>query len=143
MSFLLDTNVVSEWTHPRPNPHVVRWLFETEEDTLFLSVITFAEIRQGIEELPSGRRRDSLKNWLEDELTSRFEPRILPVDLPVAHAWGVFMARSTAVGANLGAVEALFAATAQAHELTLVTRNSRHFNRLGIPLLNPWTSPAC
>jgi predicted nucleic acid-binding protein len=138
LNFLLDTNVVSEWTRSRPNSNVVRWLFEADEDALFLSVITFAEIRQGIEELGPGERRDALARWVADDLTARFEPRILKVDLEVADHWGKLMARSVKIGTNLRAIDALFAATAQAHDLTLVTRNTRHFERLEVPLLNPW-----
>jgi predicted nucleic acid-binding protein len=140
LNFLLDTNVVSEWARPRPNSNVVRWLFEAEEDTLFLSVITFAEIRQGIEELRPGERRNALARWVTDDLTARFEPRILNVDLQVADQWGKLMARSVKIGANLGAIDALFAATARAHDLILVTRNTRHFDRLDVALFNPWLS---
>ena len=64
MNFLLDTNVVSEWVKPRPNANVVRWLAETDEDRVFLSVITFAEIRLGVEEMVAGWRRDGLTRWI-------------------------------------------------------------------------------
>ena len=88
MNFLLDTNVVSEWVKPRPNANVVRWLAETDEDRVFLSVITFAEIRLGVEEIVAGWRRDGLTRWLQVELPARFEGRILGVDLAVAEGWG-------------------------------------------------------
>lgn len=140
MNYLLDTNVVSEWVKPGPDPSVVRWLAETDEDRICLSVITFAEIRQGVEEMAPGRRRDSLKSWLQDDLPVRFEGRILSVDLAVADAWGALMARSRRTGVNLGVMDAFFAATAAAHALTLVTRNTPHFANLGISLLNPWTA---
>lgn len=138
MNYLLDTNVVSEWVKPGPDPSVVQWLAETDEDCICLSVITFAEIRQGVEEMAPGRRRDALKSWLQDELPLRFEGRILGVDLAVADAWGALMARSRRIGVNLGAIDAFFAATAVANALTLVTRNTSHFANLGISLLNPW-----
>ena len=60
MSFLLDTNVVSEWTKPRPNPGIIEWLAQVEEGEVFLSVVTFAELRHGIERLPAGARRRRL-----------------------------------------------------------------------------------
>ena len=142
MNFLLDTNVVSEWARPRPDPNVVRWLLEADEDSLYLSVLTFAEIRMGIESMQPGQRRESLDRWLDDELTERFEPRILNVDLAIARAWGGLVTRSQRIGANLGAMDALFAATAQVYGLTFVTRNMRHFDRLGIALLNPWLPPS-
>jgi toxin FitB len=140
VNFLLDTNVVSEWAKPRPNPHVIRWLFEADEDHIFLSVITFAEIRQGIEEMPIGRRREALNDWLENDLAARFERRILSVDLRVADAWGAAIARSNRIGTNLGVMDGFMAATAEAFGMTLVTRNTRHFENLGIQLFNPWTT---
>ncbi len=138
MNWLLDTNVVSEWVRSRPDPNVVRWLAEADEDRIFLSVITFAEIRQGIEEMAAGRRREALKSWLRDELPARFEGRIVGVDLVVAEACGTALARSRQIGLNLAVMDAFFAATAATHGLTLVTRNTRHFEKLGIALLNPW-----
>jgi len=138
VSFLLDTNVVSEWVKPRPHERVVRWLTEVDEDSVYLSVITFLEIRQGIEEMAAGRRRDTLALWIESELPRRFDQRIIGVDLTIADEAGVLLARSRKTGANLSVPDALFAATGSASGLTLVTRNTRHFQKLGLPLLNPW-----
>jgi predicted nucleic acid-binding protein len=138
VSFLLDTNVVSEWVTPGPDPNVVAWLAEVDEDRVFLSVVTFAEIRRGIELMPTGRRRERLAAWLADELPVRFEGRILGIDRRVAEDWGVAMARSQQRGAGLGSMDAFLAATAAAHRLTLVTRNVRDFEALGIALLDPW-----
>ena len=78
MSFLLDTNAVSEWMKPRPNPGLIAWLEEVDEDRVFLSVITLAKLRYGIERLTAGKRRKQLEGWLEQELPLRFENRILP-----------------------------------------------------------------
>src|SRR5208283_4293058 len=78
MSFLLDTNVVSESTKPRPNPGMVAWLAGVEEESAFLSVITLTELRYGVERLAPGRRRRRLDRWLQQELPLRFEGRILP-----------------------------------------------------------------
>jgi predicted nucleic acid-binding protein len=138
LNYLLDTNVVSEWVKQRPDANVVEWMAETDEDRVCLSVITFAEIRQGIEQMLIGRRRDALKLWLQDELPTRFEGRILTIDLAVADAWGALMARSSEIGIGLGVMDAFLAGTAKAHDLTLVTRNTKHFEGVGIPLLNPW-----
>ena len=137
MKFLLDTNVVSEWVKLKPNANVVRWLADMDEDQVHLSVVTFAEIRQGIYEMPSGRRRDSLESWLNDDLFLRFEGRILDVDLAVAGAWGALMAQSTKVGMNLNAMDAFIAATARVHAVTLATRNTKHFAKLDVSLANP------
>ena len=84
MSFLLDTNVVSEWTKPRPNAGIVEWLARVEEDEVFLSVVTFAEIRHGIDRLPAGERRRRLDEWLRNDLAPRFEGRIIGVDGAIA-----------------------------------------------------------
>ena len=140
MNYLLDTNVVSEWVKPRPAPNVVRWLADIDEDRVYLSVITFAEIRQGVSELSSGRRRDSLLSWLEHDLSARFEGRILDVNLAIAEAWGSLMARSKQMGLNLNVMDAFIAATAQVHAVTLVTRNMSHFEKLDVALANPWTN---
>jgi predicted nucleic acid-binding protein len=138
LNFLLDTNVVSEWVKLKPDANVVRWLANVDEDQVYLSVVTFAEIRQGICEMPSGRRRDSLESWLEGDLSLRFEGRILDVDLAVAEAWGALMAQSAKMGTNLNAMDAFIAATAKVHAVTLATRNTRHFAKLDVALANPW-----
>jgi len=138
LNYLLDTNVVSEWVKPRPDPNVVRWLADIDEDRVCLSVITFAEIRQGVDEMAPGRRRDALKTWLEDDLSLRFEGRIIGVDLHVAESWGALMARSNKMGIKLNVMDAFIAATAEVHALTLVTQNTKHFEKLGIALENPW-----
>ncbi len=139
MSFLLDTNVVSEWTKPHPNPGVIEWLEQVNEDDVFLSVVTFAELRHGIERLPAGARRRRLDNWLRTELPARFEGRIALVDGAVADEWGRLVARHEAAGRPIHAMDALIAATAQVHGLTLVTRNVSDFKASLKSMLNPWT----
>jgi len=138
LNYLLDTNVISEPLKLRPDSSVLGWLATADEDCLFLSVITIAEIRKGIEEIGAGRRRDSLTAWLYDELAVRFEDRILDVNLAIASVWGKIMARSEELGTNLGAIDGFFAATAEAYDLTFVTRNTKDFAKLGLMLLNPW-----
>jgi predicted nucleic acid-binding protein len=138
VNYLLDTNVVSELVKPRPEPNVVRWLAEAEEECIWLSVITFAEIRFGIAQMPDGRRRNSLLAWLQNDLPTRFDGRIISVGLVVADVWGAATARGRKRGVRLDVVDGFFAATAEAHEMTLATRNTRHFEKLGISLFNPW-----
>lgn len=139
MSFLLDTNVVSEWTKPRPNPGVVEWLAEVNEDEIFLSVVTFAELRHGIERLAPSARRRRLDEWLSNDLPLRFEARIIGVDGAIADEWGRLVARREVRGAPIHAMDALIAATAQVHGLTLVTRNAADFQTSVKSVLNPWT----
>ena len=87
MSYLLDTNVISEWVKPKPHAGVIRWLAEADEDRVFISVISIAEIRRGLERMAKGRRRERIAAWLWEDLPARFEGRILPVDLAVAQEW--------------------------------------------------------
>jgi predicted nucleic acid-binding protein len=138
LSFLLDTNVVSEWMKPRPNPGVVAWLAEVDEDRVFLSVVTVTELRYGIERMPAGNRRKRLDVWLEEELPLRFEGRILAIDRAVADACGNLVARSEAIGRRMEAMDAFIAATAEVHRLTLITRNTSDFESIVKDVLNPW-----
>jgi toxin FitB len=138
MSFLLDTNVVSEWVKPRPNAGLTEWLSHVEEDDVFLSVVTFAELRFGVERLAAGSRRKRLDEWLRIELPVRFEQRILLVDGAVADEWGRMVARGAGRGKPIGAMDALVASTAEVHGLTLVTRNARDFEGAVESVLNPW-----
>ena len=87
MSFLLDTNVLSEWTKPRRNDGVMEWVAQADESPLFLSFVTIAELRCGIERLPEGKRRRDLDEWLQGELPRRFEQRIIFIDGPVCDEW--------------------------------------------------------
>lgn len=141
MSFLLDTNVISEWVKPYPDPNVVAWLAEADEDRIFISVASLAEIRFGIDLMPGGRRQDRLIAWLEEELPVRFEGRVLAIDRRIADTWGILSARVRKVGLTLGSMDAFFAATAEMNALTLVTRNTGDFEKLKISLLNPWHPP--
>ena len=113
MRYLLDTSVVSEWTKPRPNVGVIEWLAQVDEDEVFLSVVTFAELRHGIERLPAGRGRRHLDAWLRSELPQRFEGRIALVDGAIADEWGRLVARHEARGRPIQAMDGLIAATAQ------------------------------
>ena len=139
MSFLLDTNVVSEWVKPRPDSRVVAWLADVDEDRVFLSVVTLGEIRHGIERLPAGRRRERLDEWLREELPERFESRVLPIDVAVANAWGRIVAQRERTGRSISTIDAFIAATAEVHGLTLVTRNASDFRSSVKTLVDPWS----
>ena len=136
--FLLDTNVISEATRPSPEPNVMAWLAAADEDRLFLSVATLAEISRGVESLAVGKKRRRLREWLLNELIPRFEGRILPVDAAVGMLWGATLVRSKQAGHEIEAIDALIAATTERHELTLATRNTADFKMLKLPLFNPW-----
>jgi toxin FitB len=139
IGFLLDTNVLSEFSRiGEPNRQVKRWLRTTPEESLFASVLTFAEIRRGIELLPQGKRRTQLEQWREALLTS-FETRLLPVTRTIGDRWAVLSAEAQRRGTPLANFDGLIAATALEHDLTLVTRNVRDFAGLDVPIFNPWT----
>lgn len=135
MTYILDTNVVSELRKPRPHGGVMSWLERTGRETTFLSTLVLGEIRQGIERLRERdpRQATELETWLF-ELEAGFADRILSIDLPVAHVWGRISA-----GDPLAPIDGLLAATALVHGLTVVTRDTAPFERIGVPYLDPWT----
>ena len=139
MSFLLDTNVVSEWTKARPNPGMIEWLHQADEDRVFLSVITLAELRFAVDRLPAGARRQRLDAWLRDDLPLRFESRLVPIDVSIADTCGRITAEAETPRRTVAAMDALLAATAIARGLTLVTRNVGDFQGLVPALATPWT----
>jgi hypothetical protein len=140
MSWLLDTNVISELVRARPDPRVLAFIHEADEDRLYLSAITWAEIRRGIALLPVGRKRQLLEDWLAQDLRARFQSRILPIDAEIAEHWGSLMAAAKANGQQVSTIDGLIAASAVVHDLQLVTRNTKDFAKLGVRLFNPWTS---
>jgi toxin FitB len=137
--FLLDTNVISELVKAKPEPRVTKWIETTEETLLHLSVLTLGEIRKGIASLPHSARRVRLEAWLDHELALRFSDRILPIDQQVADRWGRIAGSAAARNSALPVIDGLFAATAQHHNLILVTRNTRDIAATGVPAFDPWT----
>ena len=138
MSYLLDTNVVSETSRPSVNAGVSKFLSEVEEDQLYLSVVSLAELHYGIQRLAQGAKRAKLEKWFLDELLRRFEGRIFLMDGLTAAEWGVIMARGERMGQPISEMDAWIAATASIHELTIVTRNVVDFAAHEGTLLNPW-----
>jgi toxin FitB len=138
VTYLLDTNVVSEWVKPRPNGNVIAWLAEASEDEIFISVCTFAELRFGVASMARGKRRDHLDEWLRSDLPARFDRRIVGIDVSIADVWGIIQARARQKGRPVGPMDGWIAATAEVHDMTIVTRNTNHFEAVGVPLLDPW-----
>ncbi len=135
MSYLIDTNVLSELRRKTPDTNVVKWVNSRPATSLYLSVLTLGELRKGIDSLADTKRRLKLVDWLETELPLFFAGRILDIDQGVADHWGRLLA---VAGRTLPAVESLLGATAAHHGLTMVTRNSKDFDNLGLEVLNPW-----
>lgn len=140
--FLVDTNVLSEFgrSAPPPNPGVKAWLESTPPDSLFASVLSLGEIRKGIELLQPGKKRFSLERWLTVELNGWFGDNLLPVNQAISDRWGLLTARAQERGRSVGNIDGLLAATAIEHDLTVATRNVRHFEGLGATIFNPWES---
>lgn len=132
--FILDTMVVSERTKTRPDPTVCTWLAALDPQQQFISVITVGELRFGIDRLQSSVSKRRLEIWF-DELIPFFTGRILPVDVAVGQRWGRL--RHDA-GRSISAVDGLIGATALVHNLTVATRNERHFDHFGVRVINPW-----
>lgn len=141
MSYLVDTNVLSELRRKQADARVLAWFAARSAQSLFLSVLTLGEIRKGIAALGSAQvdaaRRQALSDWLEVDLPTFFLGRVLSVDAAVADRWGFLQAQA---GRPLPAIDSLLAATALQHSLTLVTRNVRDFAGQGVSLVNPWES---
>jgi toxin FitB len=135
LNYLIDTNIISEIRkRDRCHANVAAWYASIDDETIYLSVLVLGEIRRGIERVrPSDpSQAHALESWL-NQLTKSYADRILPVDQPVADAWG----RMNAVR-PLSTVDALLAATAKVNGMTLVTRNSSDVVGLGVPVLNPF-----
>ena len=138
--FLLDTNVISEFVRPdnKPDQPVKQWLETANPDSLYASVLTFGEIRRGIEKLSPGKRRTHLETWLERDLHEWFENRLLIISEAIANRWGLLAAAAQRTGKPLAIIGGLLAATALENKLTVVTRNSADFMSAGVPILDPW-----
>ena len=140
--FLLDTNVLSEFSRRgAPDQRVKSWLETAVPGSLYVSVLTLAEIRRGIELLPASKRRDQLEQWLENDLLASFDDaNVLPVTKAIGDRWAVLSALAQGKGIQPSVIDGLIAATALEHDLTLVTRNVTDFERLGVAIFNPWDS---
>lgn len=135
MSYLLDTNVISELVRPKPEKKVIEWFDRIPNESLNISVLSLGEIRKGVEKLSDSRRKEKLRLWLEIELLTWFEDRILAIDQAVADRWGRLQFR---MKKPLPAIDSLIAATALYHDLRLVTRNKKDFNLPFLQIVCPW-----
>jgi len=135
VTYLLDTNVLSETRKRQPATGVASWIATAPPDRMHVSVLTLGEIEQGIARVRGrGDRRQAaaLEDWLRD-VESGFEGRVLPVTLTIAAAWG-----RQQYAQPLPVIDALIAATARVHGMTVVTRNVKDFELAGVQVLNPF-----
>jgi len=138
VKYLLDTCLISELVKKEPNPGVVNWLDEQDEQKLFLSVLNLGELQKGISKIPNGTKKDELQAWIGLDLVERFTGRILDIDLETALCWGRIQGEAEQEGLKLPVMDSLIAATAAAHGLIVVTRNVRDMERCGVKVCNPW-----
>ena len=138
VGFLLDTNVPSELVRPQPEPRVKAWVATQRLDELFISAVSFGELRRGIMLRAPRKRRTEIELWLETDLSMLFSGRILALTRSIAERWGVLDAQRQRMGRPLNVPDGQIAATALEHGLTLVTRNVKDFAGLGIEVINPW-----
>ena len=138
MKWLLDTCVLSELSRKRPNPNVMAWMESVQDDLLFISVLTVGELRKGIAANPDPARRESLRQWLKSDILKPFADTILPVDMAIAERWGMICGEAERSGRTRPAIDALLAATALVHGLTVATRNVDDFSGTGASLFNPF-----
>ncbi|MBI3185790.1 MAG: type II toxin-antitoxin system VapC family toxin [Myxococcales bacterium] len=138
MSFLLDTCFISELTKRRRDQGVLRWLEEQDESDLFLSIVTIGELEKGLAKVRDARRRERLNEFIEVQVVDRFRERMIEIGEPVWRRWGTLCGVAERAGRPLPVLDALVAAAAQVHGMTVVTRNEADFLRCEVPVVNPW-----
>jgi toxin FitB len=136
--WLLDTHVISELRRPRPNARVRRFVAGQRLEDLFVSAVTFAEIRYGIETVGDPIRRAELNDWLLHRVRPMFEQRVLGVSEDVMFKWRLLVEDGRKVGHTFSQPDLIIAATALQHGLTVVTRDTGDYKLARVPLLNPW-----
>jgi toxin FitB len=136
--WLLDTNVLSELRRPKPSTRVVAFVTGAPLDALYVSTVTFAEIRFGIELVGEAGRRAALNQWLVHQVRPMFDNRVLPVSEDVMFTWRLLVEQGRKSGHTFSQPDLIIAATALQHGLTIVTRDPRDYVRASVPVLNPW-----
>ena len=141
-AWLLDTNVLSELRRPRPEPKVVTFVAAQKLDLLFVSDVTFAEIRFGIEQVTDAVKRAELNDWLTHKLRPMFAQRTLPITEDIMLKWRLVVEEGRKAGHAFSQPDLIIAATALHHDLTVVTRDTADYARARCPVSNPWTDTA-
>ena len=136
--WLLDTNVLSELRRPRPETKVVTFVAAQPLDLLYVSDVTLAEIRFGIELVSEASKRAELSDWLTNKLRPIFDQRILPVSEDIFFKWRLLVERGRKKGLTYSQPDLFIAATALHHGLTVVSRDADEFARVGVSVVNPW-----
>jgi len=139
MTYLLDTCVISEYVKKQPNQQVINWIDVQEESSLFISIITIAEIKKGIVRIEKSQpsRYQKLEKWLQ-KIEQRFTNRILPLNENILDTWAKICGQSEAQGKKLPIMDSLIAATASENNLVIVTRNLSDFAFSSVNVFSPW-----
>lgn len=135
---LIDTNIISELWKPNPNKNVIAWLDDQDANTLYLSVITIAELKFGIAAMPEGHKKATLHHRFNEEVLPIFDGRIKEVDIEVAQTYADLMALARSTGKVVGIADGYIAATAATHHLTVVTRDISPFEAVEVDFINPF-----
>ncbi len=138
--WLLDTNILSELRRPKPDPKVVDFVEAQPLENLFVSTVTFAEIRFGIELVADPARRSDLNEWLAQKVRPMFEGRTLPVSEDVMFKWRLLVEEGRKTGHTCSQPDLIIAATGLVHGLTVMTRDAGGYTRSRVPVFNPWTN---
>jgi predicted nucleic acid-binding protein len=141
VKYLLDTCVLSEVVKSAPNPYVLEWFRTRKPLEIHVSAMTLGELQRGVTRLPESRRKLDLTSWLQ-KLEAGLEDRILVFDQAASKIWALITVQAEAQGRPMAAFDSIIAATALAHQCTLVTRNVRDFVSANVELLNPWAGKA-
>lgn len=140
--WLLDTNVLSELRRPKPDRNVLAFIDAQPMETLYVSTVTFAEIRFGIELLDDAGRRAELTNWLDHRVRPMFQQRVLEINEDVMLKWRLLVEEGRKSGHTFSQPDLIIAATALSHGLTIVSRDIRDYQRARALVLNPWIDPS-
>lgn len=136
--WLLDTNILSELRRRKPEPKVLAFIGAQPLDSLFISTVTLAEIRFGIELVAEAGRRAELNEWLAHKVRPMFEQRILPITEDIMFKWRILVEEGRKTGHTFSQPDLILAATALEHGLTLVSRDTREYEKARVAVLNPW-----
>ena len=138
--WLLDTNILSELRRTRPEPNVLAFVAGQSLDRLFVSAVTLAEIRFGIELVGDAIKRAELNDWLTHKVRPMFNQRVLPISEDVMFKWRLLVEDGRKSGHTFSQPDLIIAATALQHGLTLVSRDVADFEKARVPILNPWVA---
>lgn len=141
MAWLLDTNILSELRRPKPDAKVLAFIETLPLDEIYVSVVTLAELRFGIEIAADTARRADLNAWLANIIRPMFDQRVLPITEEIMLKWRILVEEGRKTGHTFSQPDLIIAATAAHHGMTVVTRDHSQFDKAHVPVINPWRSP--